>query len=179
MSPRSRVSEPPRKSTADAGDDLAMGLRAAYLTMHRRANAEFARFGLTADQDVILTTLAEEDEVTQKELVRRTSSDANTMSEMLGRLERRGLIARKRNESDARARLVSLTESGREVQRGAARCREVQRGAARCSEVQRVAQDGIAAFCELLAGFVPPDALEGLTGHLGQIAAGMTGQGQP
>ena len=65
-----------------------MGLRAAYLTMHRRANAEFARFGLTADQFVLLTALAEADGVTQKELARRTASDANTMSEMLGRLER-------------------------------------------------------------------------------------------
>ncbi len=73
---------------AVAGHELAMGLRAAYLTMHRRANAEFARFHLTADQFVILTALAAEDGVTQKELVRRTASDANTMSEMLGRLER-------------------------------------------------------------------------------------------
>ena len=42
-----------------AGHDLAMALRAAYLTMHRRANAEFARFCLTADQFVILTALAQ------------------------------------------------------------------------------------------------------------------------
>ena len=41
----------PSPSTAriPGGHDLAMALRVAYLTMHRRANAEFARLGLTAD----------------------------------------------------------------------------------------------------------------------------------
>jgi DNA-binding MarR family transcriptional regulator len=130
-----------------------MGLRAAYLTMHRRANAEFARLGLTADQFVILTALAEADAVTQKELARRTASDANTMSEMLGRLERRGLVARKRDASDGRARRVSLTASGRELRQGA--------------------WDGIAAFCETLAGLVPSAELAALVGHLDRIARGM------
>ena len=154
MSPRSNALKSSRESIAAAGHDLAMGLRAAYLTMHRRANAEFARLGLTADQFVILTALAEADGVTQKELARRTASDANTMSEMLGRLERRGLVTRKRDASDGRARRVSLTASGREIRQGA--------------------WDGIAAFCETLAGLVPSAELAALVGHLERIARGMT-----
>ena len=75
-----------------AGHILALGLRSAYLTFHRRANAVFARFKLTSDQFVLLTVLAEADGVTQGELMRRTNSDPNTISEMLGRLERRGLV---------------------------------------------------------------------------------------
>ena len=92
-------SEPSRSSSPTAyGDgvrddlvadhELAVGLRAAFLTMHHRANAEFAPFGLTADQFVLVTALAGGDGETQKDLVRRTVSDANTMSEMHGRLER-------------------------------------------------------------------------------------------
>ena len=106
----------PSRATAQRsiGHDLAMALRAAYLALHRRTNAELARFGLTADQFVVLTTLAEGDGVTQKELVRRTGSDANTMSEMLARLERRGLVSRERHATDGRARTVALTEQGRE-----------------------------------------------------------------
>jgi hypothetical protein len=65
MSPRSEALQPSRESIVAAGHDLAMGLRAAYLTRPRRANAEFARLGLTADQFVILTALAEADAVTQ------------------------------------------------------------------------------------------------------------------
>ncbi len=67
---------------------------AAYLTFHRRTNAVFAEFELTADQFVLLTALTEVDCATQKDLMRRTNSDPNTISEMLGRLERRGLVAR-------------------------------------------------------------------------------------
>ncbi len=98
------------------GHDLAMRLRVAYMALHRRTNAAFAGFGLTADQFVLLTALAEEDGVTQKELVRRTGSDPNTMSEMLARLESRGLILRRRHASDGRARSVGLTEEGRRIQ---------------------------------------------------------------
>ena len=149
--------ESPAEAITAAGHDLAMALRAAYLTMHRRANAEFARFGLTADQFVILTALAEGDEVTQKELARRTASDANTMSEMLGRLEQRGLIARERDADDGRARRVSLTASGREV--------------------QRRAWDGIATFCGTLAGLMPSDELRHLVVQLRRIAGVMTDAG--
>lgn len=153
MPPRSSGPKPSQEAITAAGHELAMGLRVAYLTMHRRANAEFARFGLTADQFVILTALAAGDGVTQKELVRRTDSDANTMSEMLGRLERRGLVTRERDAADGRARRVSLTESGREV--------------------RRRAWDGIAAFCGTLAGLVPSNESEKLVGYLERIARGM------
>ncbi len=141
------------------GHELAMKLRAAYLTFHRRANAEFARFGLTADQFVLLTALDAGDGVTQKELVRRTASDPNTMSEMLGRLERRGLVVRERHSGDGRARRVSLTEQGREV--------------------QRRAWDGSAASRDLLAGLFPADEAAALAARLERIARTMTTPATP
>jgi DNA-binding MarR family transcriptional regulator len=142
-----------------AGHHLALGLRAAYLMMHRRANAVFAPFGLTADQFVLLTALAEADGVTQKELARLTHSDPNTISEMLGRLERRGLIGRERHADDARALNVSLTEDG--------------------WAAQRRAMEGVATFCEALADLVPPDEGETLLGHLNRIAGGMSATDSP
>jgi DNA-binding MarR family transcriptional regulator len=77
-----------------SGHDLAKRLRGAYLALHRRTNAALAEAGLTADQFVLLTALAEEDGVRQSELVGRTGSDPNTKSEMLVRLEKKGLVAR-------------------------------------------------------------------------------------
>ena len=38
-------------------DTLGVRLRGAYLTFHRRANAHFEPFGVTADQFVVLTSL--------------------------------------------------------------------------------------------------------------------------
>jgi DNA-binding MarR family transcriptional regulator len=100
-----------------SGHDLAMRLRVAYLAVHRRTNAVLVPLGLTADQFVLLTALAESDGVRQQELVSRTGSDANTMSAMLARLEAKGLVSRKQHAEDGRARSVSLTKSGRQVQR--------------------------------------------------------------
>jgi DNA-binding MarR family transcriptional regulator len=96
---------------------LGMRLRRAYLTMHRRFNARFAELGLTADQFVLLTLLAEEDGITQRELARRSASDANTITAMLNRLQRQGLVERRAHATDGRAWCVSLTVAGRETQR--------------------------------------------------------------
>jgi DNA-binding MarR family transcriptional regulator len=159
---RRRATRPERAPAADrarAGHELALGLRAAYLTMHRRANRVFARFGLTADQFVLLTALADGGGVTQKELARRASSDPNTTSEMLGRLQRRGLVVRQRHAADRRALLVSLTEAGRAA--------------------QRRAMEGVAAFCAALAALVPADEAATLLGHLGRIAAAMGAADSP
>ena len=79
----------------NAGHELAMKLRAAYWTMHRRADAQLARLGVTADQFVLLSILAEGEGITQQQLVRRASSDPNTVRAMLVLLERRGLVSRR------------------------------------------------------------------------------------
>ncbi|RPJ37059.1 MAG: MarR family transcriptional regulator [Planctomycetaceae bacterium] len=98
-----------------SGHDIAMGLRAAYWGMHRRTQARLARGGVTADQFVLLALLAEQDGITQQELVRRASSDANTVRAMLVLMESRGLVARKGHPTDRRARSVTLTHKGRQV----------------------------------------------------------------
>lgn len=98
-----------------SGHDLAMGLRAAYWAMHRQTDARLARSGVTADQFVLLALLAERDGITQQELVRRASSDANTIRAMLVLLEGRGLVTRERHPTDGRARSVTLTPKGRQV----------------------------------------------------------------
>ena len=98
-----------------SGHDIAMGLRTAYWVMHRQTGACLARQGVTADQFVLLALLAERDGITQQELVRRATSDANTVRAMLMLLERRGLVARERHPTDRRARRVMLTRKGRQM----------------------------------------------------------------
>src|SRR5262249_25587064 len=53
----------------DEAHDLAMALRGAYLTMHRKADSFFIKYGVTADQYVLLHLLARESGVTQQTLV--------------------------------------------------------------------------------------------------------------
>ena len=96
---------------------LPLGLRVAYLAMHRHTDACLARNGCTADQFVLLGLLARRDAVTQQELVRRASSDPNTVRAMLVLLEKRNLVARVGHPTDRRARSVTLTEKGRRLHR--------------------------------------------------------------
>jgi DNA-binding MarR family transcriptional regulator len=98
-----------------SGREIPRALRTAYLALHRQTNDCFAKGGVTADQFVLLGTLAESDAVTQQELVRRVGSDPNTLRAMLLLLEGRGLVARERHPADGRARCVTLTVKGRRV----------------------------------------------------------------
>jgi DNA-binding MarR family transcriptional regulator len=98
-----------------SGREVARALRAAYLALHRQTSDCFAKDAVTADQFVVLSALADADAVTQQELVRRVSSDPNTVRAMLLLLEGRGLIAREQHPTDGRARCVTLTFKGRQV----------------------------------------------------------------
>ena len=100
------------------GHDLAIALRAAYLALHRRSDARFARHGISADQFVLLATLARGGEaLTQRELARRMSSDPSTVRPMLVLLAARGLVERDAHPTDGRARTVALTAKGRRAYR--------------------------------------------------------------
>jgi DNA-binding MarR family transcriptional regulator len=102
-----------RQEGMATGHDIPMGLRAAYLAMHRQTSSALARHEVTADQFVLLSLLSERDGITQQDLVRRASSDANTVRAMLVRLEERGLVGRSPHRTDGRARSVTLTAKGR------------------------------------------------------------------
>ena len=93
--------------------ELPMALRAAYLALHRRSEAHFAKYGITADQFVLLATLARGDSLTQRELARRMPSDPSTVRAMLVLLERQGLVRRDAHPSDSRARTAALTVAGK------------------------------------------------------------------
>ncbi len=97
------------------GHNIAMALRAAYLTFHRQADAHFTGRGVTADQFVVLSALADGDAITQQDLVERVSSDPNTVRAMLLLLEGRGFLSRRRHPTDGRARSVVLTAKGRRM----------------------------------------------------------------
>ncbi len=98
-----------------SGREVARALRAAYLALHRQTNDCFAEDGVTADQFVLLSALADADSGTQQELVRRVGSDPSTVRAMLVLLEGRGLVAREHHPADGRARCVTLTVKGRRV----------------------------------------------------------------
>lgn len=98
------------------GYEFGMLLRKAYLGFHRRANARLLKLGVTADQFVALSVIAQDEGLTQVTLVERTASDPNTVTAILALLERRGFVRRTVHSKDRRARCVFLTPAGRRIQ---------------------------------------------------------------
>jgi DNA-binding MarR family transcriptional regulator len=135
------------------GHEIAMGLRSAYRVMHRQTDVCFTKRGVTANQFVLLALLAEEDGITQQELVWRACSDPNTVRAMLVLLESRGLVARGRHPDDGRARNVTLTRKGRRM-------------------YERLWKESEPLRQQLLAVFQPKQA-DALVGFLEQISEAM------
>jgi DNA-binding MarR family transcriptional regulator len=100
-------------------DQLPLELRATYLALHRSSDLTFSKFGVTADQFVLLATLARGEALTQRELAARMPSDPSTVRAMLVLLEERGLVARDAHPTDGRARTVALTRTGLQTYRRA------------------------------------------------------------
>jgi DNA-binding MarR family transcriptional regulator len=98
-----------------AKERLPLALRAAYLALHRRTDTKFAKQGVTADQFVLMATLARGGQaLTQRELAQRMPSDPSTVRAMLVLLEKQGLVERAQHPTDARARSARLTRQGKQ-----------------------------------------------------------------
>jgi DNA-binding MarR family transcriptional regulator len=68
--------------------------------------------GLTGPQLVLIRELGRADVLSVGELARRVSLSQGTVTGVLDRLEKRGLVERSRSDSDRRRVLVRLTEAG-------------------------------------------------------------------
>lgn len=101
----------------DFGNALRIRLRHAYLKFHRCAQLQLANSGVTTDQFLLLSSLAEEDGLRQKDLVDLSGSDSSTIAAMVKILEKKEMISRVRDVNDGRAFQVYLTEKGRQKQK--------------------------------------------------------------
>lgn len=69
--------------------------------------------GLTKPQYAVLSAIADQPGIEQMRLVDAAASSKATLAEMLNRLEERGIIERRQDDTDRRRRFVHLTEAGR------------------------------------------------------------------
>jgi DNA-binding MarR family transcriptional regulator len=83
--------------------------------VHTRLWNEYVGTDLTTPQHAVLEVLAEEPGIDQRTVGERASLDKATMAEMVSRLVRRGLVLRRRDPSDGRRNLLSLSPLGQDV----------------------------------------------------------------
>ena len=74
--------------------------------------------GLTYPQYLVLLVLWEKDAQPVNDIAKRLYLETNTVTPLLQRMEKEGIISRKKGKEDARQMIVSLTKKGKNLQEG-------------------------------------------------------------
>jgi DNA-binding MarR family transcriptional regulator len=110
-----------RQFTADGGivleEALGFWISRVYLASRAELYRRFKKHGveITPEQWMVLVRLWQSEGLTQSELAARTFRDLPTMSRIVTTMERAGIVTRKADPEDGRARLVYLTTRGRSL----------------------------------------------------------------
>jgi MarR family transcriptional regulator, organic hydroperoxide resistance regulator len=100
-------------------EQLCFALYAASRAMTARYRPILSELGVTYPQYLVLMVLWERETASVRELGGALGMDYGTLSPIIKRLERDGLVQRARRAQDERVVDVSLTPPGRELERSA------------------------------------------------------------
>src|SRR5262245_252205 len=92
---------------------LPVLLRRAWFSLNQAFRRRIAHLEITPDQFTVMRIVLEAEGLTQRELTSRMSSDPNTVASLMNRMEKLGLIERRRHEKDRRAMRVRLKPTGK------------------------------------------------------------------
>ena len=90
-------------------------LNRAARSMKRTLEARLSTFGITATQYVILAHLAKEDGLSQTKLGNRLYFDNPTVTGVIDRMERDGLVERRRDPRDRRVINIFLSDRAKGI----------------------------------------------------------------
>lgn len=103
----------------DLENSLSHLLRRAQQFAYDQFVQQMGSSSITPRQFIVLFAVNEEEGLSQTDLVNRTGIDRSTLADMISRMIKNGLLARKRTAEDARANSVRLTATGRRALKGA------------------------------------------------------------
>ena len=103
--------------------------------------------GLTYPQYLVMMVLWEKDNLLVGDICRRLQLDTNTLTPLLQRMEREGLVIRTRGIADGRQTLVSLTKKGIHLEEQA---KEVPSCMTRCWDGTPMSDGEVALLASLL-----------------------------
>ncbi|MBQ4484177.1 MAG: MarR family transcriptional regulator [Prevotella sp.] len=73
--------------------------------------------GITYPQYLVLLVLWEQDSQPVNDIARRLLLETNTVTPLLQRMEKQGIVARERGKEDKRQQIVTLTEKGKAMEK--------------------------------------------------------------
>jgi len=127
---------------------------------------EVGASGPTPRQFEVLYSVAQNEGLSQTDLVRATGIDRSTLADMIARMLKKGLLSRSRTKEDARANAVSITASGKRMLSSAQGA--VNKAEAGTLGVLPAAQRG--AFMKALSAYA--DALDKMEAGMGESPRG-------
>lgn len=71
--------------------------------------------GVTYPQYLVLLVLWEKEEIAVKEISEKLFLETNTLTPLLKRMEKNGIISRERSKTDERVVIISLTSKGKDL----------------------------------------------------------------
>jgi MarR family transcriptional regulator for hemolysin len=105
-------------------DDYGLLVARTHRALRSRFSRELSKHGITFEQYQTLLGLSEGDGVPQRVLAERLALEPTYTARMLRRVEKAGLIERRRDQKDARVRFVFCTAKGQAVWEMARQIRE-------------------------------------------------------
>ena len=96
-------------------NQLCFRLYSAARLMTGAYHPYLSPMGITYPQYLVLLVLWEQDKQPVCDIGKRLMLDTNTMTPLLQRMEKAGLITRTRGKEDTRQRIVSLTQKGKDL----------------------------------------------------------------
>ena len=102
------------------GNQLCFPVYAASRLITREYQPFLDKLGITYPQYLVLMILWEEDALPVNDIAKKLILNTNTITPLLKRMEKDGIIRRKRSGEDERKVIVQLTGKGRQLQEEAA-----------------------------------------------------------
>ena len=98
-------------------NQLCFRLYTASRLMTQAYHPLLSEHGLTYPQYLVLLVLWEADAQPVNDIARKLYLETNTVTPLLQRMEKEGILTRQRGDKDARQMIVSLTKKGRDLQK--------------------------------------------------------------
>ncbi|MBQ7194384.1 MAG: MarR family transcriptional regulator [Bacteroidales bacterium] len=98
-------------------NQLCFRLYTASRLLSQAYNPLLSEHGLTYPQYLVLLVLWEKDAQPVNDIAKRLFLETNTVTPLLQRMEKGGILTRSRGSKDARQIIVSLTEKGKGLQK--------------------------------------------------------------
>ena len=109
------VEDTKQNLTRSIADNALIAIRKIIQSIALNSRSLVKRVGLTGPQLVILQEVADSGEVPVGAVARAVSLSQGTVTDIVERMEKRGLVDRRRSDFDRRRVLVHATESGKQL----------------------------------------------------------------